>query len=103
MIEGLARKIGYNKVRAIAASGEPIVLRSFAQKTGMKVKIYVLPSEFSKNGVEAVPVTVIETVDGKQLRFEGLTESFLGSASSRTTEAKERPVKQGDGQCSAAK
>ncbi len=78
MIEGLAKKIGYNKIRSIVASGDPMLLNSFIQKTGLKTKIYVAPNEFTKNGVDAVPVVIIETVDDKTIRFDGMTENFAG-------------------------
>jgi len=69
-------------VRALTSSGDPLLLKDFIRKTGLKAKIYVSPEPFAKNGVEAVPVTIIETKDGIKVRFEGLTENFIGEAPS---------------------
>ena len=80
MIEGLAKKIGYAKVRAFTTVGDPGALKDFIQKTGLRVKIYVSPEPFKNNKVTAVPVTIIETKDGKSIRFDGLTENFIGVA-----------------------
>ena len=78
MIEGLAKKIGYNKVRSFTSVGDPHVLNDFIQKTGMKVKIYVAPEVLAQNGIDGVPVTIIETTAGQKIRFDGMTENFIG-------------------------
>jgi hypothetical protein len=80
VIEGLAKKVGYNKVRAFTASGDPVVLKTFIANTGFTAHIYVSPEPFKKNNISAVPVTFIETKDGKKLRFDGFTESFVGQS-----------------------
>jgi hypothetical protein len=80
VIEGLAKKIGYNKVRAFTATGDPLVLKNFVAKTGLTAHIYVSPEPFKTNNVSAVPVTIIETKDGRKLRFDGFSESFVGQA-----------------------
>ena len=82
VVEGLAKKIGYAKVRAFTSTGDPVLLKDFISKTGLKVKIYVSPEPFSKNKIEAVPVTIIETKDGRKILFEGTTDNFIGQPGS---------------------
>lgn len=76
MIEGLAKTIGYDKVHAITSSMDSNALRKFVQESGMAVKIFVSAETMINNGVTAVPVTIVETTDGKKTRFDGLTETF---------------------------
>jgi len=45
----------------------------------MRVKVYISRDAFIKNGIDSVPTTIIETKDGKTLRFDGLTENFIGN------------------------
>jgi hypothetical protein len=78
VIEALAKKIGYSKVRAFTISGDAATLKDFIVKTGLTVHVYVSPEPFRNNNVSSVPVTFIETDDGRKLRFDGFTDSFLG-------------------------
>lgn len=80
MVEGLAKKIGYNKVRAFTTSRDTAALRDFVNKTAMKVKITISPEKFRENNIEAVPVTIIETTDGKKVRHEGMTENLTDAS-----------------------
>ena len=98
MIETLAKKIGYSKVRAFTVSGDPVTLKDFIEKTGLTVHIYVSPEPFKNNNVTSVPVTIIETNDGKKLRFDGFTESFLG----QPAPANDLPALNGQPQAPAA-
>ena len=81
MIEGLAKTIGYGKVRVFTSTADPLLLNDFIRKTGIKVKIYVSQEYLTRNNIEAVPVTIIETVDGRKMRFDGFTDNFTGQAS----------------------
>lgn len=81
VIEGLGKKIGSNKVKAFTASGDPATLQNFIARTGLTAHIYVSSEPFKSNNIPAVPVTIIETKDGRKLRFDGFTESFIGQPS----------------------
>jgi len=80
VIEELARKIGYQKVKAITSSADIVALKEFIQKTGLRVKVSISPEMFSKDNITAVPVTIVTTKDGKKHRFDGLTPSFIQQA-----------------------
>lgn len=98
MTEALAKKIGYGKVRAFTVSGDPVTLKDFIAKTGLTVHIYVSPEPFKTNNVSSVPVTIIETNDGKKLRFDGFTERFLA----QPARANDLPALNGQPQAPAA-
>ncbi len=96
MIEGLARAVGYDNVTAYTASGDAVSIGDFIRKTTLRVPVYVRPAEFNKNAVSAVPVTIIETTDGRKLRFEGYTDSFTGAAAnSQSSDSANSPAKPG--------
>lgn len=76
MVEGLAKKVGYNKVKAFTTSRDTVALRDFVYKTALKVKTIISPEKFKENNIEAVPVTIIETTDGRKIRHEGMTENL---------------------------
>jgi hypothetical protein len=81
VVEGLAKTIGYSKVAAFTASTDIRAIQDFVKKTGIMMKIYIEPGRLSQNSVTAVPVTIIETTDGRKLRYDGFTENFIGSPS----------------------
>jgi thiol-disulfide isomerase/thioredoxin len=76
VIESLARTIGYQKVKAYV-TGYSERVGEFVQKTGMKVKVYVDLKKIIENRIDAVPVTIIETIDGKKVRFDGYNPDFF--------------------------
>ncbi len=78
VVEGLAKQIGYAKVKAFTSTGDPVLLKDFIGKTGLRVKIHVSPESFTKNNIAAVPVTIIATKDGRRVRFDGETDKFIG-------------------------
>ncbi|MFI5296228.1 MAG: hypothetical protein ACHQ0Y_14540 [Thermodesulfovibrionales bacterium] len=81
VVEGLAKKVGYTKVAAFTASTDIRSIQDFVQKTAIMMKIFIAPDRLSQNGVTAVPVTIIETIDGRKLRYDGFTDNFIGSPS----------------------
>lgn len=100
MIEGLAKRIGYNKVTAFTASSDGRQVSDFVRKTGMKVKTLIAPDVLAKNEIQGVPVTLIETTDGRKLRFDGMTQTFVGQPASPSQSAQPMPQNsQGGQQC----
>ncbi|MBE0427613.1 MAG: hypothetical protein IBX72_13335 [Nitrospirae bacterium] len=76
VIESLARTIGYQKVKAYV-TGYPDRVGEFMQKTGMRVKVYIDIKKITENEIKAVPVTIIETIGGRKVRFDGYTPDFF--------------------------
>jgi hypothetical protein len=99
VIEALAKRIGYNKVRSFTLAADPHLLKDFIDKTGFTVHIYVSPEPFKSNNVTAVPVTIIETKDGKKLRFDGFTENFGGQEANGQPQGQVLPGATGGAQC----
>lgn len=81
VVEQLAKTIGYTKVTAFTASTDIRSIQDFVKKTAIMMKIFIAPETLSQNGVTAVPVTIVETIDGRKLRYDGFTENFIGGSS----------------------
>ncbi|MCL4492044.1 MAG: conjugal transfer protein TraF [Nitrospirae bacterium] len=75
MIERIARTIGYERITAYPVSGDPAAIADFVRKTGMKARLAGIAAAPEKN-ITAVPVTIIETIKGQLIRFDGYTEDF---------------------------
>lgn len=79
VIENLAKTIGYQKIKGYIVS-QPEKVGEFLKKTGLKVKVYIDVKKVAENRINAVPVTIIETADGKRERFDGYTAGFSVSS-----------------------
>ena len=76
VIEGLARRIGFEKVTAIPTSTDVALIKEFINKTGMRLKLSIDQAVVEKNNITSVPVTIIDYA-GNLIRFDGYTEDFF--------------------------
>lgn len=107
MIEGLAKTIGYEKIRAVTASRDTSGIIAFMKGTGLNTKVFSNADETIKNNITSVPVTIIEDAAGKNYRFDGFTGDFFSTSgavegiNANITSGQNLESKQGVQQCTA--
>lgn len=80
MIEALAKKIGYKKIKAFVTTNDMDKLKQFIDKTGLRVKVYKNQAEILTNSIDAVPVTIVTMADSRQVRFDGYAPQIVGAS-----------------------